>query len=59
MVTKDKILALVEQMDSDISFEEAMDQMYLLYKIENGIAQADAGNTLTQEEAKERMKHCF
>ena len=36
--------------------ESKMEHLYLLYKIERGIVQADAGHKVSQEEARERMK---
>jgi hypothetical protein len=32
-----------------------MERLYLLYKIDRGIAQADAGQKVSQEEARTRM----
>lgn len=32
-----------------------MERLYLLYKIERGIAQADSGQKVSQEEARKRM----
>jgi len=56
MRVKEQILNAVKELPSDASFEDAMERLYLLYKIERGIAQADAGETVTHEEARERMK---
>ena len=56
MRVKEQILNAVKELPSDASFEDAMERLYLLYKIERGIAQADAGETITHEEARERMK---
>ena len=35
--------------------EDAIERLYLLLKIRRGIDQADAGETVTQEEARKRM----
>jgi len=56
MRVKEQILNAVKELPSDASFEDAMERLYLLYKIERGIAQANAGETVTHEEARERMK---
>jgi hypothetical protein len=39
MTTKEKILGVIESLDDDVSIEQAIDRLYLLYKIEVGIQQ--------------------
>ncbi|HUT02802.1 MAG TPA: hypothetical protein VM163_02795 [bacterium] len=56
MRVKEQILNAVKDLPSDASFEDAMERLYLLYKIQRGVAQADAGETVTHEEARERLK---
>ena len=56
MTVKEKILNAVEQLPSETTFEEAMDRLFLLYKVEKGLSQVSKGQTLTQEEAKRRMR---
>jgi len=53
--TKQQILKAIEQMPDDASVEDALERLYLLYKIERGLQQADRGELLTQEEARQRM----
>ncbi|OGQ84685.1 MAG: hypothetical protein A3F90_12200 [Deltaproteobacteria bacterium RIFCSPLOWO2_12_FULL_60_19] len=55
METKQQILKAIEQMPDDASVEDALERLYLLYKIERGLQQADRGELLTQEEARQRM----
>lgn len=38
-----------------MSEPSAEDRIYFLAKIERGLAQADAGDTVTHEEAKKRL----
>ncbi len=38
------------------TIEAAMERLYLLTKIEKGITQADEGQCISHEEAKEKMK---
>ena len=57
MTTKEKVLEAVKQLPSDASIEDAIDRLYLLYKVERGVSQADQGHVVTQAEAKERLKH--
>ena len=53
--TKEQIMKLVQELPEDASVEDAMDQLYLLLKIERGIAQADSGEKISQEEARQRI----
>ena len=55
METKQQILKAIEQMPDDASVEDALERLYLLYKIERGLQQADRGELLSQEEARQRM----
>jgi hypothetical protein len=55
MGTKQQILKAIEDLPDDASVEDAIDRLYLLYKIDKGIRQADRGNLITQDEARQRM----
>ena len=55
METKQKILKAIEELPDDAGVEEALDRLYLLYKIERGLRQADRGDLLTQAEVRERV----
>ena len=55
MGTKQQILKAIEDLPDDASVEDAIDRLYLLYKIEKGIRQADRGELLSQDEARQRM----
>jgi len=55
METKQQILKAIEKLPDDASVEDAIDRLYLLYKIERGIRQADRGELISQEEARQRM----
>jgi predicted transcriptional regulator len=55
MNTKEQILKALNELPDDATVEDAMERLYVLYKIERGIAQADAGQTVTQVEARQRM----
>ena len=52
---KQKVLEAVEGLPSDATVEDAMERLYFLAKIQRGLDQADAGNTLSHEEAKGRL----
>ena len=55
MTTKEKVLQAVNNLPDDASIEDAMDRLLFLAKIERGLQQADAGQTIPYSEVKERM----
>jgi len=55
METKQQILKAIEELPDDAGVEEALDRLYLLYKIEKGLRQADRGEFLSQEQVRERV----
>ncbi len=55
MSSKQLILKAIEGLPEDASIEDALDRLLLLYKIERGLRQADSGELITQEEARQRM----
>jgi predicted transcriptional regulator len=55
ITTKQKVLEAVQQLPSDATVEDAIERLYFLAKVERGIAQADAGETLTHEAARKRL----
>ena len=56
MTVKEQVLKAIQELPQDATVEDAMERLYLLYKVERGIKQADAGLKISQEEAKKRMK---
>jgi len=53
--TKDDLVKLVQELPDDVTIADVMERLYLLDKIERGIAQADAGRKVSQDEARQRM----
>jgi predicted transcriptional regulator len=53
--TKQRIREIVDKLPPETTVEEAMERLYVLAKIERGIAQADAGQTLSSEEVRARL----
>ena len=53
--TKERMVQLIEQLPEDATVEDAFEKLYLLYKIERGIGQADAGQKISQEKAQQQM----
>jgi predicted transcriptional regulator len=52
---KDRVLEAVRTLPDDATVEEAMERLYFLAKIDEGERQADAGRTVSHEEAKRRI----
>ncbi len=55
MDTKQQILRAIQQLPDDASIEDALERLYLLYKVERGLRQADGGELISQDEARVRM----
>ena len=53
---KEKIQKVIQSLPDDAHIEDAMERLYLLYKVEKGCQQADAGQTVSNEEAKRQLK---
>jgi len=53
--TKQRIQDVVEKLPPEATVEDAMERLYVLAKIERGLAQAEAGQTLTYEEVRARL----
>ena len=54
MTIKEKVLQAVENLPDDAPIEEAMERLLFMAKIERGLQQADAGQTISHDEVKER-----
>lgn len=55
LTMKQKVLEAVQQLPPDATVEDAIECLYLLTKVERGMAQADAGETLTHAAARKRL----
>jgi predicted transcriptional regulator len=53
--TKDRLLEAMQQLPPDATIEQAMEHLYFLAKVERGLQQADAGQTITHEDARRRL----
>jgi len=52
---KERVLAAVRGLPENATVEDAMERLYFLAKIEEGLRQADAGQTVSHEEARRRI----
>jgi len=55
MTTKEKMLEALNSLPEDAEIEDAMEKLFFLAKIDNGLEQADAGQTIPHEEIKQRL----
>lgn len=55
MTTKERIIQAVQALPANATIEDAMERLLFLAKVERGLKQADAGETISHAEVKERM----
>jgi predicted transcriptional regulator len=55
MVTKQAMVDAIAQLPDDATVEDAMERLYILEGLEQGIAQIESGRSVTNDEAKRRM----
>jgi predicted transcriptional regulator len=52
---KQKIVETVEHLPDDATIEDAIDRLYFLAKIERGLAESEAGDTVPHDDVKKRF----
>ena len=55
MTTKERVIQSLNDLPNDASIEDAMERLLFLAKIDRGLKQADAGQTIPHSQVKERM----
>ena len=53
---KQQVLKAVTELPADATFEDAMERLYLLYKVEQGRRQIENGEGIPHDEARRRIK---
>jgi len=53
---KDEVLAMIQRLPPDCTLEEIQYHLYIRQLVAEGLADAEAGNTIPHEEAKRRMR---
>lgn len=53
---KREVIELLDRLPDDVTFEEIQYHLYVRQKVEAGLAAADEGHVLTQEEVERRME---
>ena len=56
MTTKQKVMNAVRSLPANASYEDVMERLLVLAKAEKGLQQADAGQTVSHEMVKQKMK---
>lgn len=56
MTTKQKVIKAVRGLPANASIEDAMEKLLFLAKVEKGLAQADAGETVPHDKVRQKMK---
>ena len=59
MTVKENMLKIIRDLPEETTIEEAIEKLYLLYKVNKGIVQAENGRTVSNEEAKKRIDNCL
>jgi predicted transcriptional regulator len=52
---KERVLDAVRGLPEDATVEDAMERLYFLAKVEEGLRQAEVGATISNEEARNRI----
>jgi len=52
---RERIVAAIEALPPDATFDDAIERLVFLAKIEAGVAQLDAGEGIPHEEVKRRL----
>jgi predicted transcriptional regulator len=55
MTKKQTILKALEDLPDEVTVDQAIERLILLYKVERGLQQAQTGQKVSQEEARNRM----
>jgi hypothetical protein len=50
MTTKEKVISVINSLSDEVSLDEVIDRLYLLRKIELGLIQAEAGDSIEHDE---------
>jgi len=55
MLTKAQLLETINDLPESFSMDDVLDRILLLQKIDRGLQQSIAGNTMSTDEAKEKL----
>ena len=53
--TRDRILEAMQDLPADATFDDAIERLVFLAKVEEGLAELDAGEGISHDEVKRRL----
>lgn len=53
--TRERVMEVIKNLPAETSVEEAMERLYFLADIEEGLRQVEQGQVISHEEAKRRL----
>ena len=56
MSTKDTVRAPLDRLPEDCTLDDVLYQLYVIQAVERGMADAEAGRTLSQEQVTEKLR---
>jgi hypothetical protein len=56
MLTKEKLLKTIKDLPEKFSFDDLMDRIILLHKIETGLEQSEKGELISEEDLDKKIK---
>ena len=56
MTAKEEILRLLKALPDDVTFEDVIERLIVLYDVQRGLEQLDRGEAVSHEEAKRRVR---
>ena len=56
MTVREKAIRAIRSLPTNASIEDAMERLMFLAKIEKGIEQVDAGQTISHDKLKQKMR---
>lgn len=55
-ITKSDIIRAVSELPDDATLDDAFERLFVLHKIEHGLKEGEAGETMTQAEAEAHLR---
>jgi predicted transcriptional regulator len=56
MTAKEEILELMKQIPDDLTVDEALERLQLLYDVHKGLEEAERGEVVSHEQAKKMIE---
>jgi hypothetical protein len=56
LTVKEKVLNALAELPQDVEFDEILERLYFLYKVETGLKQVTRGDTLPHAEVVKNLK---